>query len=112
MTASVYLDEDVAVVVAAMLRGRGFVATTTFDEGRSGRSDEEQLDFATDRGWVVVTHNKRHFGPLHARWVAARRSHAGIMLCKRRPPRDLANRISEVLSRFPPDELRGRLLFA
>jgi hypothetical protein len=50
---SLYLDEDVSVVVAAILRARGFEATTARDIGQLGRSDFGQLTFAAEVGCVV-----------------------------------------------------------
>ena len=52
-----HCDEDVSLVLAAMLRARGFTVTTARDSGQLGRSDEEQLTFARDTGSVFVTHN-------------------------------------------------------
>jgi hypothetical protein len=50
--AEVYLDEDVAAVVAPMLRGRGFRATTTLEQSRTGATDVEQVEFAASKGWA------------------------------------------------------------
>lgn len=44
-----YLDEDVDVVVADLLRARGFVARTTLEENRVGATDEQQLECAAIR---------------------------------------------------------------
>jgi hypothetical protein len=38
-----YLDEDVDVLVADLLRARGFVATTTRDAGNLQASDAKQI---------------------------------------------------------------------
>jgi hypothetical protein len=42
----VYLDEDVDVLVAALLRSRGFEATTAHQAGQLGKTDAEQLEYA------------------------------------------------------------------
>ena len=52
--APLYCDEDVSVVLAAMLRARGFLVTTARDSGRLGRSDEEQLTFAAEADSVAA----------------------------------------------------------
>lgn len=59
-----YLDEDVDVLVAALLKGYGFEAVTTREAGRLGSEDEEQLAHAVRKGMAVLTHNRVHFeGP-------------------------------------------------
>jgi len=49
-----YLDEDVDVLVAHLLRGRGFDATTTLAVGRIGEPDEQQLLYATRNEMAVL----------------------------------------------------------
>ncbi len=39
-----YLDEDVSVLVADLLRARGFIAMTTQEAGRTGENDASQLE--------------------------------------------------------------------
>ena len=53
-----YLDEDVSVVVAAILAARGFMAATVRDSKQLGRSDSEQLAYAAGSNSVLVTHNQ------------------------------------------------------
>ncbi len=55
--APLYLDEDVSVVVAAILKARGFEVLTARESGQLGRSDSEQLAFAAVAGHVLLTHN-------------------------------------------------------
>ena len=50
--AALYCDEDVSVVLAAMLRARGFPVTTTRDAGHLGCTDEQQLQVAADANWI------------------------------------------------------------
>jgi hypothetical protein len=43
---SFYLDEDVSVLLLAdLLRARGFEATTAQEAGQLGKTDEEQLAY-------------------------------------------------------------------
>lgn len=51
-----YLDEDVDVHVAEMVRAHGFDALTTREARRLGDSDAAQLTFATAEGRVFPTH--------------------------------------------------------
>ena len=56
--AHLYFDEDVSVVVAAILRARGFEVVTTRESGRLGLPDAEQLAFAAGAGRALLTHNR------------------------------------------------------
>lgn len=61
-----YLDEDVSVLVAALLRGRGFSALTTHDESRLGLTDADQLAHSVSLNRTLLTHNRADF----ERWPA------------------------------------------
>jgi predicted nuclease of predicted toxin-antitoxin system len=61
-----YLDEDVDVLVADLIRARGFTAITTRDAGNLHKDDDEQLSYAADNQFVFVTHNRVDFEA--ARW--------------------------------------------
>ena len=84
MTAAptIYLDECVDYNLVGALRKRGFSVTSVFDEDTGGLDDAEQLAFAARRGWVLVTHNGKHFAQLHQKG----RQHAGIIVLPERPP--------------------------
>ncbi len=56
--AELYLDEDVTVLVATLLRARGFNVTTALDEGMLQPSDAEQLARAVELGRCVFSHNR------------------------------------------------------
>jgi hypothetical protein len=107
-----HCDEDVSVVFAAMLRARGFTLTTARDAGQLGRSDEEQLAFASGAGRVLVTHNRVDFERLHGRWLEAGRRHSGIIIARRRLPVELARRVSRLLARLPVENFSDQLFYA
>lgn len=75
----IYIDEDAmdSDLVAA-LRSRGVTVITALDAGLTGKSDEEQLAFATEHGCVLYTVSD--FYRLHTQWVGAGREHAGMIL--------------------------------
>ncbi len=56
-----YCDEDVRVEVAAFLIQTGHRAWTTVGERRLGAWDSDQLRYASDHGWTLITHNRRDF---------------------------------------------------
>lgn len=51
----VYCDESVWVPVARGLRQRGWEVYTASGQDRLGEPDEEQLEFATRNGWILLT---------------------------------------------------------
>ena len=53
-----YLDEDVDVLVAGLIRARGFQAIITQEAGRTGKDDEEQLAYAGSQHKTFLTHNQ------------------------------------------------------
>ncbi len=55
----IYVDEDVNVLVATLLRAHGFVALTTEEAAQRGNTDAEQLAYAVSQGMAVLTHNPR-----------------------------------------------------
>ena len=57
-----------------------FDAKTTIELGLSGVNDEMQLRAASDADRVLVTNNICDFVPLHEKWLAKGRSHAGIVV--------------------------------
>ena len=50
-----YTDEDVDVLIADLLRARGFNVLTTRDAGRLHATDEEQLAFAAAEHRTLLT---------------------------------------------------------
>jgi len=77
-----YHDEDsLSGALVAALRREGFDCLTAGEAGMRRRSDAEQLEFATDAGRVIFTHNARDFLRLDAEWHRVGRVHAGIVIC-------------------------------
>jgi hypothetical protein len=109
--AELYLDEDVSVLVAVLLRGRGLDAVTAIAERMLGQDDAAQLERAVALGRCIVTHNRVHFELLHRRYLASGRDHAGIIVATRRAPHELAGRIVMLLNALTADEIRNQLLY-
>ena len=55
MTGPVYCDESIWIPVADGLRRRGWTVHTARDEGTLGDPDREQLRYAVENGWVLLT---------------------------------------------------------
>lgn len=45
---SIYTDEDVDTLIKPILKAKGFNVVTTLDEGISGKTDREELNYAIE----------------------------------------------------------------
>ncbi len=108
---SLYLDEDVSVVLGAILRARGFNVLTARDAKQLGRTDVEQLMVAAAANRVLLTHNRVDFEQLHQEWVESEQAHAGIVIARRRLPSELATRVGRLLTRLTHNDFSCQLLY-
>lgn len=106
-----YLDEDVDVLVAQLLRARGYSAVTTQDAGLLGASDEEQLDFATSRQLALVTHNRAHFEEQIRQRFATGKHHGGIIIASRHEPQEIVRRLLIILDSTTADEMENQVRY-
>lgn len=60
MTLSFYLDSDVDVGCAAVLRAAGYAGWTARDAATRADDDDEQTVYATDKGAVLIAHDRVH----------------------------------------------------
>lgn len=83
--AAFYLDEDIPIAVAHFLTEAGHSVRTTVAEQRLGRWGADQLLYVAERGWILVTHNRRDYRALHEGWIVwsalwvQPQSHGGIL---------------------------------
>ena len=94
-----------------MLRRRGFVAITAGDAGQLGRTDAEQLAYATQREMAMPTHNRDDFEQLARQYIDAGRNHSGILIAVRRRPHEIARRVVALLDQMTADEMDNQLLY-
>jgi hypothetical protein len=106
-----YLDEDVDVLVADLLRARGFAATTTRDAGNLGSGDASQLAYAAATQTTFLTHNRVDFEALAQSYFAAGRSHYGIVIASRHPPHEILRRLLLVLNHVTADEMENQIRY-
>lgn len=106
-----YLDEDVNVLVADLVRARGFNAVTTQEAGRKGTSDADQLTFAASQQWTLLTHNRNDFEELAQEYFAAGKSHSGIIIATRRVPHEIARRLLVILNHVTADEVINQIRY-
>jgi len=101
--ADLYLDSDVSIHLAAPLIAHGHRVRTSRDEGKESARDPEQLLFAAEHEWIIVTHNKRDFRLLHVAWPVWRaawrtmRHHSGILILEQVPVENLSPAVHAIV---------------
>ena len=108
---NLYLDEDVDVLIADLLRAYGYSVTTTAADGRLGTSDAEQLEYAAAQGMAILTDNRVDFEGLFQDYLTTGRSHAGILVAVRRLPHDILRRLLLVLNQVTADEMANQVRY-
>jgi predicted nuclease of predicted toxin-antitoxin system len=109
--AKVYLDEDVDILVAHLLTARGLDLTTAREQKMLGKTDPEQLLFATSLERCFLTHNRLDFEQLHTNYLINGQEHRGILIAKRRNSYEIAERIAILLDTLTADEIANQLLY-
>ncbi|AOY79944.1 DUF5615 family PIN-like protein [Moorena producens JHB] len=106
-----YFDEDVNVLIADLVRAKGFDVTTARDAGQLRATDPEQLLYAVSQGRALVTHNRSDFEGLVQNYFSAGKTHYGVILAVRRPPQQLAKRLLAILNHVTADELQNQVRY-
>lgn len=92
------LDEDLPPTAANVARALGVDAVSVHELGRTGRSDEEQLGFATSQRMIMVTRNRDDFIELTKRAFATNRPHHGVLVVGSRTPNTEPERIAHAIA--------------
>jgi hypothetical protein len=114
VTVRLYCDEDsMRHALVSALRKRGIDVLTALEAGTTEQTDEQQLTFATAQGRVIYSFNVGDFCHLHSQWLAARRSHAGIVLAQQQqfPVGEQLRRLARLVGALSAEEMRNRLEF-
>lgn len=106
-----YLDEDVDVLAAKLVRSQGFQATTTDEVGRKSEKDSQQLEYAVKRQYAIVTHNRLDFEKLAQQYFADNQTHYGIIIAVQRLPREIAELLLEILNDLTADEMVNQIVY-
>jgi len=106
-----YLDEDVSVLLAELLRSRGFKAVTAREAGQLRKDDAEQLAYAVSQGMTLLSHNRTDFEAVARQYYKSGQSHFGIILAVRRPPHALVKRLLIVLDSLTTDEMQDQGIY-
>lgn len=108
---SLYLDEDVNVLVAELLRARGFDAITARDAGQLHATDAEQLSYAVGQARTLVTHNRTDFEELVQRYFNSGQMHYGVIFAVRRSPQAIGKRLLAILNQVTSDEMQNQVRY-
>ena len=111
MPLKLYLDEDVDPLLSEVLRDRGMDCLSTKDAGNLGRTDPEQLSFATVQGRVILTFNVKDFVQISRDYAASGQHHSGIILSSHLPFRELIRRTLALLRHHAQGDLTDQLLW-
>jgi len=106
-----YLDEDVNVLVADLLRARGFDVITARDAGQLHATDAEQLTYAVSQGRTLVTHNRVDFEKLVQSYFDLGQMHYGVIFAVRRSPQKIAQRLFVILNQVTSDEIKNQVRY-
>ncbi len=101
-----HFDEHITAKLAQALRQAGIDVTTTPEVGLRTRSDDEQLEFATQDRRVFVTHDEDFLI-----MAAAGYQHAGIVFCAQRT-RNLRQMIEALVlihAVYSPEEMENHV---
>lgn len=105
-----YTDEDVMDCLAELLREHGHGAESALEAGTIGLSDVEQLSFAADRDWTILTYNRKDFSVLARQWQDSGREHAGIVVSRqfsRRQVGELFRQVCALVETVSAEEMRN-----
>lgn len=107
----IYADENVWQPVADGLRRRGWDVTTANEAGTLGYSDREHLEFAPDRGWILLTFDDDF--PELAATEFAEEDHPGIRYVSQhgRDVGALVRRIDATLQKIEARDVSGQVIF-
>ncbi len=108
---SLYLDEDVRVLLAEVLRSRGYRATHVLEAGRAGRSDDDQLVYAVEHRMTILTHNVRDYTILDKSYQTAGKDHFGIIVSEQISFSDLLRRTLKCLSVNSRKSLKNNVIW-
>jgi hypothetical protein len=116
--ADLYLDNDVSLDLAPLLRNAGHRVTATRDLAHFRAPDDAQLLTAARNNWVLVTYNRRDFAMLHDAWLTwpaafgmMLPAHPGILALDHAPIETQGNAVATFLATAPPSSLANGLFW-
>lgn len=108
---SLYLDEDVRVLLAEVLRSRGYKAVHVLEVKRTGKSDDEQLAYAVGKKMAMLTHNIGDYIKLSRSYIKENKEHFGIVVSDQMPFNELLRRALKFLSSNSRESVKNRIIW-
>jgi hypothetical protein len=108
---SLYIDEDVDVLIKPLLNAKGFNVFTTLNEGMLGKGDRAQLELAIKLRCAFLTHNRIHFEELSMRLNDEGKKHCGIIIATRRNIYELARRVARFLELQTAESIKNQVWY-
>lgn len=108
---SLYLDEDVRVLLGEVLRERGYNAIHPLEIETISKSDEEQLIYAVEHEMAILSHNIKDFKILSKRYETQSNTHYGIIISLQIPFKELLRRTLRLLALETKETIRNRLIW-
>lgn len=108
---SLYLDEDVRVLLAEILRNRGYHAYHVLEVERTGKSDSEQFAYAIRNKMAILTHNIKDYVILSKSYAEHGKNHFGIIVSNQIPFSELLKRTLRFLSSNTLDSIRNNIIW-
>ena len=108
---SLYLDEDVRVLLAEILRNRGYNAYHVLEVERTGKSDSEQFAYAIRNKMAILTHNIKDYVILSKSYAEHGKNHFGIIISNQIPFSELLKRTLRFLSSNTRDSIRNNIIW-
>ncbi|WP_255152387.1 DUF5615 family PIN-like protein [Halorarius halobius] len=108
----IYADENVWMPVVEGLRRRDWSVTTAMEEGTLGAPDDEQLAYAADNDWLLLTFDDDFLSMVQSGEYDD--SHAGIVFVSQheRGVGELVRRIDSTLQQNANRDLADEIVFA
>lgn len=108
---SLYLDEDVRVLLAEVLRNRGYNVSHILEVNRNGKSDNEQLAYAVKHKMAILTHNIKDYVVLSKLYTELGKRHFGIIVSDHIPFSELLRRTLKFLSSNNRELVKNKLIW-
>lgn len=101
----------VNVLVADLLRARGFDAVTVRNADRLHATDAEQFAYAVSQARTLVTHNRIDFEELVQAYFDSGQMHYGVIFAVRRSPQEIAQRLLAILNQVTSEEMQNQVRY-
>jgi len=95
-----YLDADLSLVIAEILRKEGIDAVSAHQQNTASLSDEQHLIGAAESGRCLVSRNRDDFRNLTVRFFHELRPHAGVLIVPLSYPPDRFSWIAASLAAY------------